>query len=108
MTAAPPPDDRHLPEPDAGLNATAARAHHRDASTGGQPSDAALALLVDVVAFEAAVMNHAIRRPAPVRLLAAARWRQEREALDLLRMDLRDAACRLPSAQFAPFARPRL
>ncbi len=53
-------------------------------------------------------MNHAIRRPAPVRLLAAARWRREREALDLMRMNLRDAACRLPSAQFAPYARPRL
>lgn len=109
MTAAPPPDDRHLPDPEQGQSATAARPDGgRRAPLGAPPSDAALALLAEVIAFEAAVMGHAMRRPAPVRLAAAARWRRERELLDEKRMGLRDCACRLPAAQFAPFDRPRL
>jgi len=108
MTAAPPPDDWSKPELDAGPGATAARADGRRRASASQPSEAALALLAEAVAFEATVMAHAIRRPALLRLVAIARWRREGEALEQSRETLRDAVCRLPAAQFVPFGRPRL
>jgi hypothetical protein len=72
----------------------------------GCPSDDVLELLANVVAFQASLEGHGLRRPPRGHPLQARRWRREHEVLLLQRQMLKLRVDALPRAAFAPFPRP--
>jgi hypothetical protein len=67
-----------------------------------------LELLANVVAFQASLECHELRRPLRGHPLQARRWRREHEVLLLQRQVLRLRVEALPTAAYAPFPRPEL
>lgn len=72
----------------------------------GCPSDDVLELLASVVAFQASMEGHDLRRPPRGHPVQMRRWRREHEVLQLQRQMLRLRVDALPSAAYAPFPRP--
>ena len=72
----------------------------------GCPSDEVLELLASVVAFQAAMEGHELRRPARGHPIQLRRWRREHEVLLLQRQMLRLRVDALPAIAYAPFPRP--
>ena len=70
------------------------------------PSDEVLELLASVVAFQAALEAHELRRPLRGHPIQMRRWRREHEVLMLQRQMLRLRVDALPQAAYAPFSRP--
>lgn len=72
----------------------------------GCPSDEVLELLASVVAFQAGLEGHELRRPARGHPIQMRRWRREHEVFLLQRQMLRLRVDALPSSSYAPFPRP--
>jgi len=70
------------------------------------PSDDVLELLASVVAFQAAMEGHELRRPTRGHPIQLRRWRREHEVLLLQRQMLRLRVDALPPGAYAPFPRP--
>ncbi|HSP37465.1 MAG TPA: hypothetical protein VLR26_06915 [Frankiaceae bacterium] len=72
----------------------------------GCPSDEVFELLANLVAFQASVEGHELRRPPRGHPVRARRWRREHQVLLLQRQMLKLRVDALPSAAYAPFPRP--
>jgi hypothetical protein len=72
----------------------------------GVPADEVFELLANVVAFQASLEAHELRRPSRGHPLQGRRWRREHEVLLLQRQMLRLRLDALPPAAYAPFPRP--
>ena len=106
MTAL-PPEERPPGRPESGKTQPSGRPRLSGASSvsrqPGLPSDEVLELLASVVAFQAAMEGHEIRRPARGHPIQMRRWRREHEVLLLQRQMLRLRVDALPAAAYAPF-----
>jgi hypothetical protein len=65
-----------------------------------------LELLASVVAFQAGLEGHELRRPPRGHPIQMRRWRREHEVLMLQRQMLRLRVDALPTTAYAPFPRP--
>jgi hypothetical protein len=99
MTAL-PPEERPSGRPEPADHSPLAR------RSPGCPSDEVFELLAGVVAFQASLECHDLRRPTRGHPLQSRRWRREHEVLLLQRQMLRLRVEALPAAAYAPFPPP--
>lgn len=105
MTAL-PPEERPSGRPEFSERIQPSEAPSSASKQPGCPSDEVLELLASVVAFQAGLEGHELRRPPRGHPIQARRWRREHEVLLLQRQMLRLRVDALPAAAYAPFPRP--
>jgi hypothetical protein len=111
MTAL-PPEERPPGRPESPTDPSSATSRFGRQQPGrrrpGTPCDDVLELLANVVAFQASMEAHEVRKPTRGHPFQARRWRREHEVLLLQRQVLRLRVEALPNEAYAPFPRPRL
>ena len=104
MTAL-PPEDRPFGRPEP-VDPSALAGPRPTGRGPASPADDVLELLASVIAFQASLECHELRRPARGHPWLMRRWRREHEVLLLQRQMLRLRVEALPLVAFAPFPRP--